>query len=96
MQTLTIDQFNSFLPGRVFATGTLPNSPEGLFMTNSDQNRELRWVAKKGYGNDWAVYCYWSNEEIEWIANHGDKVCSEDNIKKCVPCEDEVFKRYRY
>jgi hypothetical protein len=96
MQTLTIEQFNTFLPGRVFASGILPNSPDGLFMTNELIDKELRWVAKKGNINDWAIYCHWSDKSVEWIMNYGDKVCSETNIKRCVPCDDEVFKQYRF
>lgn len=91
---MTIEVFNKIVSGTVFATGVLPNSPEGLYMTNS--GGELRWIAKKGYGDDWAIYCHWSYNDEEWIKEHGDKVISETHIKRCVPCDDEVFKKYRY
>ncbi|MDD5649054.1 MAG: hypothetical protein PHF86_01365 [Candidatus Nanoarchaeia archaeon] len=91
---MTIETFNKIVPGDVFASGIMPNSPEGLYMTNS--GGELRWIAKKGYGDDWAIYCHWSYNDEEWIKEHGDKVTSETHIKRCVPCDTEVFKKYRY
>ena len=91
---MTLQEFKEIEPGTVFASGVLPNSPEGLFMTNG--GGELRWVAKKGYGNDWAIYCHWSYHSEEWIEQQGDKVTFEDHIKKCVPCDEEVYKHYRF
>ena len=93
MKKLTKENFDKTSKGEVFAFGVLPNSPEGLFMTND--GGELRWIAKKGYGNDWAIYCHWSYKSIDWIEKHGDKVCIEKYIKRCVPCTDEVFSLYR-
>lgn len=91
---LTKEEFDNLKSDEVFVTGVLPNSPEGIFMTRD--GGELRWVATKGYANDWAVYCHWSSNSVEWIKQHGDKVTNENHIRKCVPCEDEVFKKYRY
>ena len=91
---LTKEQFDLIPDGDVFATGVLPNSPDGIFMTRD--GGELRWVAKKGYGHDWAVYCHWSDRSVEWITQSGDKVHNEKHIQKCVPCTVPVFKLYRY
>jgi hypothetical protein len=91
---LTKELFEQLPKGEVFATGFLPNSPEGIFM-----NRDggiLRWVAKNGWGNDWAVYCHWSDRSIDWIRDRGDKVLTEEYIRRCVPCTNEVFKLYRF
>jgi len=93
---LTLKEFNLLPADEVFATGILPNTPEGLFMTNENEGEMLRWVAKKGYGYDWCIYCFWDFWNIEKVAQSGDKVTSEDHIRRCVPCEDEVFKLYRY
>lgn len=90
------DEFDKLTPGEVFATGVFPNSAEGLFMTDSNPGRMLRWVAKKGWGDDWCVYCYWDEWDVEQVAQSGDKVGTEKHIRKCVPCTDEVFKKYRY
>lgn len=94
MEKITEEQFKEIPIGDIFATGVLPNSPEGLFMTNG--GGELRWIAKKGYGYDWAIYCHWANWTESEIASNGDKVHNEEHIKKCVPCTYEVFKLYRH
>jgi len=94
MKTLTKQQFDLIPRGKVFATGVLPNDPTGIFMTNAGGN--LRWVAKKGWGYDWTVYCHWDYNDKEWIEQHGDKVINEIHIKRCVPCDEEVFNLYRF
>ena len=91
---LTLKEFDALPLGEVFATGVLPNSLEGIFMTND--GGELRWVAKKGWGHDWAIYCHWISHNFKWVTEHGDKVHQENHIKRCVPCGNEVFKIYRY
>lgn len=91
---LTKEEFDNLGNEEIFATGILPNSPEGLFMTNAGS--ELRWVAVKGYTNCWTIYCHWSKYSAEWIYASGDKVINEHNIRRCVPCEDEVFEVYRF
>ena len=91
---MTIEEFDKLPLDEIFATGVLPNSEEGLFMTRGGGN--LRWVAKKGWGHDWAIYCHWENKSVEWIKESGDKVTSPVNIQKCVPCDAEVFNLYRY
>lgn len=93
---MTKQEFDALPRGEVFATGTIPNSLEGMYMTNTREGDTLRWVAKKGYGNDWAIYCHWSEHSKEWVTEHGDKVDNELHIRKCVPCTKEVFDLYRY
>lgn len=91
---ITIKEFTELSAGEIFATGIQPNSPEGIFMTRD--GGELRWVATKGYANDWTIYCQWSDKTVKWIKQHGDKLHNKNHIKLCVPCDDEVFKSYRY
>ena len=91
---LTKEEFDKLTPGEIFATGVQPNSPEGIFMTQDGGN--LRWVATKGYANDWAAYCHWDFNSVEYVKKSGDKLYNEKHIKLCVPCEEEVFKCYRY
>lgn len=90
---MTIEDFEKIPDGQVFETGVLPDSLDGINMTSS--GAELRWVAKKGYGHDWAIYCHLAENSVSWIKQHGDKVQDERNIKRCIPCTDEVFKLYR-
>ena len=93
---LTIDIFEKIPTGKIFLSGELPNEPGGLYMTDSNIGAMLTWVAQKGYNHDWSIYCHWSIWSKKHIAKHGTKVMDEDNIKKCVPCDKEVLKRYRH
>jgi len=94
---MTFEELQALPSGEVFATGELPNSPEGIYMTTDHVDQLLRWVAKKGWGySDWAIYCHWAEiHDVEWIKEHGDKVTSKINIQRCVPCTEEMFKHYR-
>lgn len=94
---MTLEELQAFPNGEVFATGVLPNSPEGLYITSSNIDEPLRWIAKKGYapGCDWAVYCHWAYHDVEWIKERGDKVTTDSNIQKCVPCDQECLNIYR-
>lgn len=91
---MTLIDFEKIPNGVVFANGVLPNSEEGIFMTRN--GGDLRWVAKKGGGHDWAIYCFWSSYSEWYVAQHGDKVLNKTHIMRCVPCDDDVFKLYRY
>lgn len=91
---LTKKEFDKLASGEVFATGIQPNSPEGIFMTRGGGN--LRWVAVKGYGNDWTIYCHWESNSVEYIKQSGDKLFNEKHIELCVPCDKEVLNLYRY
>jgi hypothetical protein len=94
MKKLTITQFNSIRCGGIIAKGVLPNSPDGIHMTFD--GGDLKWIAVKGWGNDWAIYCHWAYHTDEYVLSSGDKVTLESNIKRCVPCNKPVFKLYRY
>lgn len=58
---LTMEQFNKIPDGEIFAKGELPDNETGINMTTS--GRMLRWLAKKGFGNDWAIYCFWAKRD---------------------------------
>ncbi len=91
---LTYDEFLKIKPGSNFAQGEIINSPDGLYMTGSD--KMLKWVAVKGYANDWCIYTHFADNSYDYVKNYGDKVCSEDNIKRVVPCDNKTFWCYRY
>lgn len=91
---LTIKQLKEMKPNTIFAKGEIVDSPDGININNS--GKQLRWVAVRGGIHDWAIYCHLAEKEYEWIKDWGDKVHSEQNIKKLVPCDDEAFKMYRY
>ena len=91
---LTLQNLKDMEPDTIFATGVTTNDPAGINMSND--GRELRWVACRGGIHDWAIYIQsadWPEDEVKRV---GDKVTSEHNIKKLVPCDDEAFRMYRY
>ena len=91
---LTYEKFRELAPGAVFAKGILPDNSTGLNMTGS--GNMLKWVAVKGWAQDWCVYTHWADNDFEFIESSGDKVESEDNIQNAVPCDEEVMNRYRF
>lgn len=93
-EKLTLEQFKKISPGDIIEKGILPNSPEGIFMTRDGGN--LKWIAIKGYGNDWTIYCHWDYQSDEYVKSNGDKIHTETYIKRCVPCDDDVFDLYRF
>lgn len=97
MNILTTHQLKDMAPGTVFASGEIENSPEGVYMTSNkeDQNKIMRWAARRGEIDDWAIYIHWAYNSQEYVLDHGDKVSFKDHIKKLVPCDSEALARYR-
>ena len=93
---LTLKKLQDMESHAIIDKGEAVNSPEGIFMTDSDIGRAMRWVAKRGNIDDWAIYIHWAQHDYDYIKNHGIKVTGAKDIKKLVPCDDEAFKRYRY
>ena len=91
---LTLEQFNNIKSGTTFDTGLLIDSPEGIHMTGSKQM--LRWVAVKGWADDWCIYAHLSHHDEEFVKLSGDKVIGDEGIRMAVPCDDNVLNRYRY
>ena len=93
---MTNEKFIEIPAGRVFDAGAFPNNEQGLYMSDNKDGAMLGWVAKKGHGDDWCIYCDWSHHTVDWILRFGQKVRSEKNIRRCVHCDDTVFSKYRY
>ena len=93
MKLLTLQDLKEMQPG-AFSRGETTDNPEGCNITNS--GRKLRWVAVRGDIHDWAIYIFTADRDYEWIKRSGDKVYTENNIRKLVPCDDEAFNQYRY
>jgi hypothetical protein len=91
---LTKKEFDAIPNEKIFATGILPNSPLGIFMNTTGGN--LKWVAKKGLGNDWTIYYQTPNMSAEYIGKQGHKVYYDKIVKKCVPCNEDVFNLYKF
>lgn len=91
---LTLEMLKEMPEDTIIATGTALDEPNGLFMANT--GKMLRWVAVRGGIHDWAIYCHFAFNPVEWILRFGDKVHFDSHIKKLVPCDDEAFKMYRH
>ncbi len=92
---LTLQRFESMAHGEIIARGlTIDDCDRGIGVANT--GHQIRWLAVKGGGNDWAIYYGLSYLDEDNIRRTGDKLYNKDNIRKCVPCEDELFKLYRY
>lgn len=59
-------------------------------------NAKLKFLCKKGHGNDWAIYYSHSHIEDYVVASNGDKVMSVKCIQEICPCDPEVLKLYRH
>lgn len=96
MELLTMAQLKAFKPGEVFATGTVLNNPDGIYMTDTDLNRPMLWVAKRGAVDDWAIYIHWQDMGQAYVISNGDKVRSTKNIINLVPCDVDALAAYRF
>lgn len=85
---LTVNQLKAMPPLTIFATG--------LILNPRIYRERVRWIAQRGKIYDWTIYYHLPDWHIEQIAANGDKLCSDDLIKKLVPCTDEAFSLYRF
>lgn len=92
---IRLEDFEKIPDGIVMADGICKNQEDGVFMTNSRIGDDLRWVAVKGYANDWCIYIHWAEFSEKYVISQGEKVLSPDNIKKLCDCDEEVMKLYR-
>lgn len=107
---IDLEEFKELPHDTIFDTGVFIDSSEEGFIdglpTIHAQNtggKRMAWVAVKGMIHDWAIY--YAHEKIEFldtltplifVRNHGMKLYEYKNIKKLVPCSDDVLKCYRY
>lgn len=91
---LSKKDFDLLPSNAIFAQGETFDNEEGINLLGT--GKPLRWVAKKGSINDWAIYAHFSMYSYAYIEACGDKVQQEENILHVVPCEKEVLKLYRH
>ena len=93
MLDLSWEDYLKIKPQQIFASGSAPDSPEGLHMTGS--GKTLHWVAVKGCMQDWAMYCEWV-EDPWYIKNNGQKVYDKQNIQNVIRVDQRVMDQYRF
>ena len=91
---LNMKSFSKIDYGKVFAKGEIIDNDEGLCFDRS--GKMLKWVAVKGYADDWCVYAHLADNTFDFVKSYGNKVTMKENIQKVVPCEEDVFECYRY
>lgn len=91
---LTLQTLKDMKPGQIIASGVMADVPDGLYMAGTGRN--LLWVAKRGGIHDWAIYCHFQENGVDYVISNGDKVTDEKHIKMLVPCDDEAFDMYRF
>lgn len=104
---LTKEKLEQMQPGEIIAVGIVPNSPEGIFMTEHRKGDNLLWIAKRGDGYpDWAIYCHFLHESraIEVDSRgittitalmDGEKITGGRDVQRLVPCDDSALQMYR-
>lgn len=96
MEKLTLAKLKEMEPGAIFALGKTTNDEKGVYMTETRKGDLIRWIAKRGQGEDWCIYCAWAEWPVEEIARTGQKVVIKENILKLVPCDDQALALYRH
>ena len=88
---LTPSIFNSIPDGEVFQIIITK-----LQTVHDPFNATLKFLCKKGGGNDWAIYYGLAHTPDYVIATHGDKVTTPKCIQEICPCDPEILKLYRH
>tara|TARA_B100001142_G_scaffold326829_1_gene383112 strand:- start:4920 stop:5246 length:327 start_codon:yes stop_codon:yes gene_type:complete len=106
---LDLKEFKELAHDNIFGSGVFVDSHLSGFLdglpTIHAQNtggERMSWVAVKGMIHDWAIYYYYEKNELlntltplTYVRNHGVKLHDYENIKKLVPCSDDVLECYR-
>jgi hypothetical protein len=95
MDIITREKFDLIPAGDIFASGTVINSPDDIYMTENNIGKKMLWVARKGHNDDWTIYIHWASSGLKYVLEQGDKIYTPEYIRKLVPCTNEIFNRYR-
>ena len=92
-QLMTIEEYNKYPVGLIIRSGLISNSQTGVFMSTDKNIPLLKFVVIKRL-NSWTMYLGKEHQSVTDIYLHGDKSNTEEYIRRCFPCTDEVFKLY--
>tara|TARA_R100001082_G_C4272992_1_gene120565 strand:- start:300 stop:608 length:309 start_codon:yes stop_codon:yes gene_type:complete len=100
---IDLKKFKEIPHGSIFSQGVFIDSDEDGYIdglptihAQDTKGKKMSWVATKGQIDDWAVYYHFFTEDTDYVKDSGLKLYNENNIKKLVPCTDEVFELYRF
>jgi hypothetical protein len=90
---LTVEKLKGMPENYMFKYGTT----EVEDYWDASKTMLIDFVAVRGRIWDWTIYCARANTKTFMnIKDYGDKMTNANSIKKCVPCDDESFKLYRF
>ena len=90
---LTMEMLNDMQQGEIFR-GEIEDSPDGFYINGTEKT--LKWVAMRGYVNDWCIYvedCY-RNMDWDEIKTNGNKIF-RTTAEAVIDADNEVWSRYR-
>lgn len=90
----TLKQLTNLKPHIVFSSGIFINKRDTFALGN--ENALIRWIAKRGMINDWAIYYHLEIHSDKWILEHGFKLHEPTHIRNLVPCDEPMFLKYRH
>ena len=91
-QLISLEEYSK-LPQKRIRTGLISNSPSGCFLTRDQNLPMLKYVVVKRT-KGWIVYLGRPKQSAWDIELNGDRSTTEEYIRRCFPCTDEVFKLY--
>ena len=85
----TLSNFTEVVRGECFAKGE-------IYFPTDEWPVPIRWLAKRGAVEDWAMYMLPLSEDPEWdrIRTHGTKI-SKEMASQIIHCTEEVTNLYR-
>lgn len=90
---IDLNLLNKANNGDIIATGLFDDSPQGYNWQGS--GGLCRYVVKKGYGGDFAVYVGLLSWTENTIARQGDKVYNEKSLQRIFGVTEEALPLYR-
>lgn len=80
----------------IFFRAELPNSIFGINSMICEPGRQLRIVAYKSGVNQWMMAAGPADWSWEKVRDWGNKLHSDFEIRRTLPCDDEVLKLYNH
>jgi hypothetical protein len=87
-EKLTVKKLDEMESHAIIDTGILDNK--------DIYENPIRWVAKRGEINDWAIYYDEATKTEKQVRQLGYKLIEKKFIEMLVPCTPKAFDKYRY
>lgn len=91
---MNYNEFSLIPSGTIFDYGVVKNSKDGI-LNESIESENIKWIAHKGYCNDFAIYYGTPEQTLNEISNTGFKLYDRAVIQRLLDCDDEVLNHYR-